>query len=254
MHRDTGEWRYGEGISHSALSKEVPRGWRCLFIIGVGVGKILGCEEFRPNFPKLARKLFCATFAYKFSRTKIMNTSFWCNLQKKVFMCFYANRGCHFLKSNNVGRYFHPDFQGFCPDFQQIKTFGGALATPAPPPPAPLLFITVSWVISWVMKMDLKQIHCSYSGTQQIQNDFLSFLLLFLRSTLLMNRNNIIGNDLFCKFPLPSSLFVLPFPYRTVGRKFSIGGLYVCSGWLDILKLDKNSTDSQCFIIQFDGS
>jgi len=46
-----------------------------------------------------------------------MKTSFWCNLKKKVFMCFYANLGRHFLKSNNVGRYFYPDFQGFCPDF-----------------------------------------------------------------------------------------------------------------------------------------
>jgi len=30
---------------------------------------------------------------------------------------------------------------------------------------------------------------------------------------------------------------------RTVARKFSIGGLCVCAGWLDILKIDKNSTD-----------
>jgi len=50
-------------------------------------------------------------------------------------MCFYANFGRHFLKSNNVGRYFYPDFQGFCPDFQQTKTFGGALATPSPHTP-----------------------------------------------------------------------------------------------------------------------
>jgi len=59
-------------------------------------------------------------------------------------MCFYANLGRHFLKSNNVGRYFYPDFQGFCPDFQLIKTIGVAFATPAYPPPTPLLFITVS--------------------------------------------------------------------------------------------------------------
>jgi len=29
----------------------------------------------------------------------------------------------------------------------------------------------------------------------------------------------------------------------TVAKKFSIGGLYVCSGGLEILKFDKNSTD-----------
>jgi len=88
-------------------------------------------------------------------------------------MYFYANLGRHFLKSNNAERHFYPGFQGFCPDFQQIKTLGGALATPAPPLPTPLLFITVSLVMSWFTKIDLKQIHCSYSGTQKIQNDFL---------------------------------------------------------------------------------
>jgi len=58
MHRDAREWRRGEGISLSALSKEGQRGRRCLFIIGVGTGKFLGCEGFFPNFPKLAQKVF----------------------------------------------------------------------------------------------------------------------------------------------------------------------------------------------------
>jgi len=40
---------------------------------------------------------------------------------KKVFMRFSANVGSHYMKSNKVGRH-------FCPDFQQIKTFRGALA------------------------------------------------------------------------------------------------------------------------------
>ena len=43
-------------------------------------------------------------------------------------------------------------------------------------------------------------------------------------------------------------------PRRTVARKFSIGGLYVCSGELDILKFDKNSTHLQRFIFQFGGA
>jgi len=59
-------------------------------------------------------------------------------------MCFYANLGRRFLKSIKVRRYFYTDFQGFCPDVQQLKTFGSALATPTPPPQTPLLFITVS--------------------------------------------------------------------------------------------------------------
>ena len=48
-------------------------------------------------------------------------------------------------------------------------------------------YITVWWVISWFIKIDLKQIYCSYSRTHKIQNDFLQFLVLVLRSTLLLN-------------------------------------------------------------------
>jgi len=35
--------------------------------------------------------------------------------------------------------------------------------------------------------IELKQIYCSYSRTHKVQNGFLKFLLLFLRSTLLLN-------------------------------------------------------------------
>ena len=59
------------------------------------------------------------------------------------------------------------------------------------------LFITVSLVISWFIKIDLKQTYCSYLDTQKIQNDFLQFLLLFLRSTLLIKETNIICNVFF---------------------------------------------------------
>jgi len=39
-------------------------------------------------------------------------------------MCFSANVVNHFLKSNNVGRHFFPDFQGFSPDFNTSKHLG----------------------------------------------------------------------------------------------------------------------------------
>jgi len=51
---------------------------------------------------------------------------------KKGFMCFSANVGHHFLKSNNVGRHFCPDFQGFSPDFNKSKHLGCVL-TPSNP-------------------------------------------------------------------------------------------------------------------------
>jgi len=41
------------------------------------------------------------------------------------------------------------------------------------------LFITVSLVISWFIKIDMKQIYYSYSGTQKIQNHFYNFCYIF---------------------------------------------------------------------------
>jgi len=46
-----------------------------------------------------------------------------------------------------------------------------------------------------VNKIWLKQMHCSYSRTHNIMNDFLHFLLLFVSSTLLLNRNKHIGEE-----------------------------------------------------------
>jgi len=40
------------------------------------------------------------------------------------------------------------------------------------------------------IKIELKQISCSYLLAQKVQNGFLEFLVLFLRSKLLMNRKN----------------------------------------------------------------
>jgi len=34
-------------------------------------------------------------------------------------------------------------------------------------------FITLSYVISWFIKIELKQIYCSYSCTHKIQNGFI---------------------------------------------------------------------------------
>jgi len=61
---------------------------------------------------------------------------------------FFANVGRHFLKSNKLGCHFsrifrdgfYSDFQRFFLNFQQIKTFGDALA---PPPPTPLRSLTM---------------------------------------------------------------------------------------------------------------
>ena len=62
-----------------------------------------------------------------------------------------------------------------------------------------------SWVISWFIKIDLKQIYCSYSRNTKIQNVFLWYLLLFVRSIFLLKRKK--HTLFFYKFPLPSIFF-----------------------------------------------
>jgi len=79
-------------------------------------------------------------------------------------------------------------------------------------------FITVLWVISWFIKIDLKQIYCSCSRNKKIQNGYQSFLLLFLRSIFLLNRNKNIGNVLLVFYVFFSLNFILlPIPYCCFG-------------------------------------
>jgi len=73
--------------------------------IFLGVRKI-----FARIFPNSPVKLLCDFFPQIFSH-KDRDDHFWCDLQKKVFICFSANLGHHILKSNNFGRHFCPDFK-----------------------------------------------------------------------------------------------------------------------------------------------
>jgi len=125
-------------------------------VIGVGGGKLLGVRSiFAQISPNLPEKFLCGV-CLQISPTKIMKTFSLCGLQKKVFMCFSANVGLHFLKANKVGRHFCPDihgvcshFQGFRPDFQQIKTFRGALASPPTTPVVMILRYLAAFSAKW---------------------------------------------------------------------------------------------------------
>jgi len=118
--------------------------------IGAGASKFLRCEGFLSKFSQTCPKSCRATFADCF---------FSFDEDKLVFICFSANFGRHFSKSNTVGRHFVPrfseilpryfeilfgfsgilpKFSGIVPGFQQFKTFGGVFAPHAPPPPKPL--------------------------------------------------------------------------------------------------------------------
>ena len=63
-----------------------------------------------------------------------------------------------------------------------------------------------------VNKIQLKQIYCSYSRTRNTQNVFLHSLSLFLRTTLLLNRNKHIveGCFVFYKFEFQLNTFTDP--------------------------------------------
>jgi len=136
------------------------KAWRQIF--GVAKG-------FCPNFPKLPRNDFYAIFDYTFSPTKIMTTVFGVT-SKKGLHVFFCKPWASFFEVKQRSAPFLRGCSGMLPNFQKIKTFGGALA---PPPPTPLLFITVSQVISQFIKIDSKQIYCSFSSTHKIQNFFL---------------------------------------------------------------------------------
>jgi len=85
-----------------------------------------------PNLPK--KLLF--DFCLQIFSNKDHEDLFWSDLDKKVFMCFSAKVGRRF--SHDYQR-FCPNFEGFFPDFRQIKSFVGALAPPAPPPLSPFV-------------------------------------------------------------------------------------------------------------------
>jgi len=71
------------------------------------------------NLPK---KFFVRNFGSKSSPTKIVKTVLWCDLQNEVFVCFSANGGRNFLKSNTLGAYFlsQEHWASFLPGFPVI--------------------------------------------------------------------------------------------------------------------------------------
>jgi len=71
-----------------------------------------GCEGFLPEFSQTCQKNFGRLCLQIFSLKDHQNI-FWDDLSKKVFMCFSANVGRHFMKSNKVGRHFAQIFRNF---------------------------------------------------------------------------------------------------------------------------------------------
>jgi len=95
-----------------------------------------GAKKFCPDSPKLARKL-------------LQNK--WLPIKKAL----HVNSGAIILDSKHVWRHFFQIFREFQKvlrnfswilwDFHQIKTFAGAFAPPAPPPPTPVCVMDASF-------------------------------------------------------------------------------------------------------------
>jgi len=111
-----------------------------------------GCEDFCPNFPKLARKSCCATFAYKFFPTKIMKTFFGVTSKTRgLHLFFYKCWSPFFAVKQRWSPFLHgvfrdfacfsgilprfsgilPKFLGISPGFSTNQNFWGCACTPA---------------------------------------------------------------------------------------------------------------------------
>jgi len=91
--------------------------YRCRRRKGFGSAK-----DFCRNFPNLPEKPLLRILPTNFFPQR-PRRRFLCDIQKNVLLCFYENVGRHFLRSNNIGRHFCPNFQEFCQifrDFTQI--------------------------------------------------------------------------------------------------------------------------------------
>jgi len=124
MHRDAKEWRNGRSVYPSPLSKGGMEAEAPFHHRGRSRQNFGSAKDFCPNSPNLPEKSY-VQFCLQTFTNKDHEDLFWCDLQKVVFMCFSANLGYHFLKSNNAGRLLYPDFQGFFSDFQKNQNIWG---------------------------------------------------------------------------------------------------------------------------------
>jgi len=127
MHVDAEKWE------HLSLCpfKRGQRGWKCLFIVGVGAGKFLGCEGFLPEFPQIPRNVFVQLLPSNFVPERSRPLGVTSNKSLHVFFC-------------KAWAPFLPGFSGLLRRFLANQNFWGWACTPTP---TPLLFITVSQVI-----------------------------------------------------------------------------------------------------------
>ena len=173
MHRKAEEWTHGEGISQTALSKEGQWEWRCLSIIGDGAGQFLACEGFCPNFPKLSWKVFFVQLLpTNFLSQRPWSPLFGVTSRKRSSCVFMETLGATFLSRTTLGVIFTLIFRDYTQIFGKSNLFEMRLH-PLHPSSKTTALHNSSIGNSLFTKIDLKQIYCSYSGTQNIENGFL---------------------------------------------------------------------------------
>ena len=126
MHRNAGQWKHCGGVSHFALPSGATR-TEVPFHHRSSSRQFWGCDGFLPEIPQTCPKRFLCNFYLQiFSRKDHEDLSG--VTSKKDLHVFLRKPWAPFFEVKQHWTPFYPDFQGFCLDFQQIKTFGGALS------------------------------------------------------------------------------------------------------------------------------
>jgi len=112
--------------------KREATGRMCLFIIGVGAGKFVACEGF-------CLKSFLCNFCLQIFSHKDHEDLFLVKPPKKGLYVFLCKPWAPFFEVKQPWAPFLPGFSILLPRFSANQNFWG----PAPPPPKPLLFISV---------------------------------------------------------------------------------------------------------------
>jgi len=129
MHRDTGEWRHGGGISPSDLSRRGATGAEMSFHHRFRSKHILGVQFFArisPNFPeKLFVQLLPAIVLPQRSRRPFFGVT-----SKKGLHVFFCKPWAPFFEIKQRWVPFLPGFSGILPRFSANQNFWGCSCTP----------------------------------------------------------------------------------------------------------------------------
>ena len=87
---------------------------------GAGASKFLGVRKLFPEFYQTCPKHFCATFAYKFSPTKIMKTFFGVTSKNRFSCVFLQTLGAIFWSATQLGAIFARIFRDFAQTFRDF--------------------------------------------------------------------------------------------------------------------------------------